>query len=185
MPLQLVTPPALEPITLEEAKAHLKQDSSADDALITTLISAARARVEWHLGRALITQSWIFWLDRWPSTDCAEIPLPPSQAVTTVTLYKSDGTQVTLGASFYQLDTASHPARLHFLTKPAHILRPLNAIAIAVTAGYGDTAADVPAPLRAAILDIIAAHYIHRGESTGDVPPTALALMAPYRLVKL
>ncbi|MBV9418770.1 MAG: phage head-tail connector protein, partial [Alphaproteobacteria bacterium] len=39
MSLQLTTPPATEPITLAEAKTHLKVDTTDDDALITRLIA--------------------------------------------------------------------------------------------------------------------------------------------------
>ncbi|HEY0282981.1 MAG TPA: head-tail connector protein, partial [Rhizomicrobium sp.] len=84
MSLTLVTPPAAEPVTLAEAKAHLKVDTSADDALITSLIVAARARAEWHSGCAFVTQSWTLWLDAWPRNGLVEIPLPPLQSVTQV-----------------------------------------------------------------------------------------------------
>jgi len=81
MALELISPPAVEPVTLDEAKAHLKVDTTDDDALIATLISAARAKAEWHTGRAFVTQGWTLWLDRWPAADCqylpAEIPLAP------------------------------------------------------------------------------------------------------------
>ena len=62
MSLQLITPPAIEPVTLAEAKAHLKVDTTDDDTLITSLIAAARARAEWHTRRAFITQGWMLWL---------------------------------------------------------------------------------------------------------------------------
>ena len=88
MPLTLTTPPAVEPVTLAEAKAHLKIDTTDDDALITALIPAARARAEWHTGRALVTQGWTLWLDAWP--DIIAIPLPPLQAVASVTVYARD-----------------------------------------------------------------------------------------------
>src|SRR5690349_16359269 len=90
MSLSLITPPVGEPVTLADAKAHLKIDTSDDDALIGQLITAARARVEWHTGRALMTQSWILWLDRWPDDGIVAIPLAPLAAVTAVTLYGRD-----------------------------------------------------------------------------------------------
>jgi len=46
MPLQLVTPPVDEPVTLAEAKLHLRVDFDEDDALILALISAARQAAE-------------------------------------------------------------------------------------------------------------------------------------------
>ena len=54
MSLTLVSPPAAEPVTLAEAKSHLKLDTSDEDTLIASLITAARARAEWHTGRALV-----------------------------------------------------------------------------------------------------------------------------------
>ena len=58
MTVVLTTAPAVEPISLAEAKAHLRLDASDEDALLTALITAARMFVERTLGVALITQSW-------------------------------------------------------------------------------------------------------------------------------
>ena len=63
-------------------------------------------------------------------------------------------------------------------------LRGLNAVAIAFTAGYGDGSA-VPAPVVQAILLIVAALYAGRGDDGVPTPDAALALLAPYRVVKL
>jgi uncharacterized phiE125 gp8 family phage protein len=186
MPLQLITPPAVEPVTLEEAKAHLKVDTAYDDALITALIAAARARAEWHTGRAFVTQSWVLWLDGWPHGNCVEIPLPPLQAVTSLTTYASDDAATVLDASLFQVDIASSPARVT-LKSPAIVAntRKLNAIAIAFTAGYGDAAADVPQAIRTAILEMIAELYTNRGDLDSAPPTIARTMLAPYRVPKL
>ncbi len=122
MPLELVTAPALEPVTLDEAKAHLKIDVSDDDALITTLIAAARARAEWHTGRAFVTQGWRLWLDAWPC-EPVEIPLPPLQSVSAVTVYARDDSAAVLDASAYQIAAN----RIAFKTAQTN-LRRLNAV---------------------------------------------------------
>ena len=44
MSLTLITAPALEPITLSEAKLHLRVEHSVDDTLISVFITAARER---------------------------------------------------------------------------------------------------------------------------------------------
>jgi uncharacterized phiE125 gp8 family phage protein len=202
MPLELTAAPAIEPITLDETKAHLKVDTTDDDALITNLISAARARAEWHTGRAFITQGWTLWLDGWPgATPCSdlppalsatppaaiEIPLPPLQAVSAITSYARDDSATVLDTSQYQVDTASKPARvaLKFGVTPPANLRAINAIAIAFTAGYGDGESNVPALIRQAILDIIADMYANRGDTAAVLPLEVLALLAPYRVVKI
>jgi uncharacterized phiE125 gp8 family phage protein len=183
MTLQLNTPPAVEPVTLAEAKLHLKVDTTDDDTLIATLITAARARAEWHTGRALITQGWTLWLDAWP--EVIAIPLPPLQAVTAVTTYARDDSAHVLDSGSYSVDTTANRLTLKDGGAPLADLRRLNAVAVAFTAGYGSSAADVPAPLRAAVLELIAFLYENRGEAPAELPQACLALLAPYRNLKL
>jgi uncharacterized phiE125 gp8 family phage protein len=185
MPLELVTPPAVEPVTLDDAKAHLKVDTTDDDALITNLIGAARARAEWHTGRAFVTQSWLLWLDAWPCGAPAEIPLLPVQAVSAVTTYARDDTAVALDPSLYQVDIASARVALRQGTVLPALLRPINAVSIAFTAGYGDAETNVPPLIRQGILDIVADLYTNRGDGIGEMPLEALALLAPYRILKI
>lgn len=66
MPLKLTTAPTVEPVTLAEAKAHLRQDGTDEDALITMLITAARLHAENVCRRAFVTQSWDLYLDSFP-----------------------------------------------------------------------------------------------------------------------
>lgn len=62
----LLTAPAIEPITLADAKLHLRVDFDDDDDIITALIIVARQAVEEFVGRALITQTWQVFYDRFP-----------------------------------------------------------------------------------------------------------------------
>lgn len=66
MPLILTDGPAVEPVTLAEAKAHLRVDGTAEDTLIGSLIVTSRLHVEAAMGLALVTQSWSVFLDAWP-----------------------------------------------------------------------------------------------------------------------
>jgi uncharacterized phiE125 gp8 family phage protein len=187
MSLSLTTAPAEEPVTLAEAKAHLKVDTADDDTLISSLITAARARAEWHTGRALIAQDWILWLDAWPDDGVVEIPLPPLVAVSSVTTYASDDSAAVLDADRYRVDTASSPGRLaikNALSPPVVTLRRIDGIAIAFSAGYGAAAA-VPPAIKQAILVLIADLYANRGDTEALVGPQAQSLLAPYRIFKL
>jgi uncharacterized phiE125 gp8 family phage protein len=187
MPLELLTPPASEPVSLAEAKLHLRLDTDADDDLVTRLIAAARTRLEWHTGRAFLTQSWRQWLDAWPQTNCVEIALPPLRNLTQLTFHRADDTASDLDASLYQLDSASEPARLMLkpTTNAPTNLRRLNAVSLTFTSGYGDDAVDVPAPLREALLELVAHLYQHRGDAPAELPLTVLALAEPYRIFRL
>jgi uncharacterized phiE125 gp8 family phage protein len=181
MSLQLTAPPAEEPVTLAQAKAWLRVESGGDeDALIAALIPAARARCEWHTGRAFVTQSWTLWLDA-IGDGCITLPLPPLVSVQSVTLYGRDDAATVLDTNDYTVDV---PGGRVMIKSPHLNLRTRNAAAIAFTAGYGD-AGDVPPPICQAILQIVSSLYDHRGADTAPTPDAALALLAPYRVLKL
>jgi len=65
--LSLKTAPAAEPVTLVQAKLHLRVDGADDDALINTLIASSRRYVENVTDRALINQTWEMFMDRFSS----------------------------------------------------------------------------------------------------------------------
>lgn len=66
MTIAELTPPAGEPLTLAEVKAHLRLDGSAEDGLLSGLIAAARTHLERETGLALMTGSFRLYLDDWP-----------------------------------------------------------------------------------------------------------------------
>src|SRR5215469_16680870 len=67
----LVTPPAVEPVLLADAKGQARIDTTDDDTLVTNLITGARQWAERYTGRAFITQTWQMALDLWPGIDDA------------------------------------------------------------------------------------------------------------------
>jgi hypothetical protein len=86
MALKIKTAPAIEPLSLDEAKLHLRIDSDDEDTYITSLIKAARCYAEQVLAsRSFITQTWELWLDAFPDKDFIELPMPPLQAAPSVT----------------------------------------------------------------------------------------------------
>jgi len=199
--LQQVTPPASEPITLDEAKAHLRQDVSAEDSLIETLIQVAREHTENVTGRALITQTWKYALDDFPpfywqphnhrhhvhDQHAIRLPKAPVQSVESVEYVAPDGSNQTVDASVYRVDSVSEPARVteadgsHWPTTNS----VTNAVTLTFKAGYGDTASDVPAAIRQAILLLIGHWYDHRrtveGDGMAEMPMSAKSLLAPYK----
>ena len=191
MTAALITPPALEPVGLADAKAHLRLDSNDDDALITAALAAARVHVEAATRRCLIEQGWRVYLDRWPRKRIVALSPAPLLAVDAVTVYDANGDPTTVDPDDYEVDTIAVPGRLMLSgAAPVTVGRAMNGIEIDVTAGYGPSGVDVPAPLRQAIMMLAAHWYEHRGavghDLAGSVPPLGFdALVAPYRIVSL
>jgi hypothetical protein len=80
MALKNKTAPAAEPVTLQQAKDHLRIDSSDEDLYIESVIKAARRHAEQvKAWRSFITQTWEIWLDAWPGKDSIDLPMPPVQ----------------------------------------------------------------------------------------------------------
>ncbi|KAB2910823.1 MAG: hypothetical protein F9K29_24030 [Hyphomicrobiaceae bacterium] len=192
MALVLTSGPEIEPVTLAEAKAHLRVDGTAEDVLISSLVVTSRLHIEAALGLALITQGWSYFIDAWPPGPHVVLPLRPVQSITGVRIYSPDESVETLPADTYLLDGQNVPARLirrGALAWPAP-RRTANAIEIAFVAGYGNAAANAPAPIRQAILILVAHWYEHRepvhiGAPTVALPQMATELLLPYRAVRL
>lgn len=188
MPSVLITPPAVEPISLAEAKAHLRVSHADEDQLIGTLINSAGRIVEARSGLLLIQQTWKCYLDGWPEAGIIGLPLSPVSAIADLAVYGEDNIAAVIDPAHYFADTASRPARLVMRGSRAWARpgRVANGIAITLTVGFGVASAAVPAPLRQAILVLIAHWYEHRGNANPPaIPLTFASLIAPYRGVRL
>lgn len=170
--LQIVTPPAAEPVSLDEAKLHLRVDGTAEDTLITSLIAAARQEIEFETGRALMTQTWDYWLDGWPCGGVLALPLPPLQSVTSIKYFDTANAEATLASSSYYVDVGSTPGRVvlnYGQAWPATMLRPANGVCVRFVAGFGNSAA-VPAKLTLALKVLLAWLYENRGDGSAQSP---------------
>lgn len=181
MSLIIITPPATEPVSLAEARLHLKVDSTDDDTLITALIVAAREQAEHRTGRAMITQTLEKVLDAFPAD--IELPMPPAISITSVKYLDTSGVEQTLASDQYSLDSDSEPGWLtpaYGVTWPATYSAP-NAVRVRYTAGYG-AASDVPQSIKSWMLLAIGTLYDHRnpvivGTIVQDLPRDFLAAL--------
>jgi len=192
--LTLVAAPAEEPLTTAELKAWLRQDHSADDALIAGLGVGARALVEKLSGRQLVTATWKLTLDRFPypggwefleapslfpDPHTIRMPKAPLASVTWVKYYDLGSNFLTLDASVYDVSAATDPGRIFLAMNkvwPVTRLRP-EAVQVQFVAGYGD-AGDVPEEVKIAIKMTVAHWYENRGEADmTDLPMGAKSLL--------
>jgi uncharacterized phiE125 gp8 family phage protein len=167
----LTTPPAEEPLTLDEAKLHLRivAGDTAEDALVTSAVQAAREYAEESTGRALVTQTWTLTMDAFPTRGGAiALERAPVQSVTSVKYIDAAGTEQALTAGTdYVVDAASEPARIALAPDamwPSTQSGRINAVTVVFVAGYG-LAAAVPEILKGAMKLHVGDMHEHREET--------------------
>lgn len=186
MRFQLITAPAAEPVTLAEAKTHLRVEVDAEDDYITALIVAARQHVEQATGRRLITQSWRGYSD----VLSGPIELTPNlQAVSEIRYVDSDGDSQILGTGLYDVDTTGivGSVRIAYDQTWPDSRGDTNGVQVDFTAGYGDAGTDVPEPIRHAMKLIIGNLYENReavvvGTIAGELPQGVDLLLNYYKV---
>jgi uncharacterized phiE125 gp8 family phage protein len=165
--LTLVTAPTIEPVSLDEAKAHVRIYANDDDAMLSSLISAARQSAERFMNRAILTQTWDFFCDLLPcGNEPLELPMAaPLQSVTSLKYYDADGTQQTWSSSNYVVSVSKEPGTIRLaygISWPSVRVRP-DSITVRYVAGW-TSAALVPYPIKQAILLLIGHWYNNREE---------------------
>lgn len=179
--MELVVPPAIEPVSLLEIKAQLKidpDDESYDDQ-VEPLIIAAREWCEDHQERAYITQTWELALDAWPCGNIIKLPRAKLQEVESVEYVDDGGTVTSWDGVNYIIDRYSKPGKIvrHLNTRWPHVkLAAANGIIIRYVAGYGDSADDVPEKIKQAII-LLVCHWFENGYCE---PPCAVRSLLAY-----
>jgi len=158
---EVVSGPSDEPITLSEAKAWLKVDDSAEDALIESLISAARRKAEQYAGQLLLTQTVREYFDGFPPY---QIELSfPANSITSVKYKDETGTEQTVSSADYSADIVSKAPRIWINPDKAWPTTGSypNAVSIEYSTGYA-TASNVPDTFKTAICLLLAFLYENR-----------------------
>ena len=208
MPLQRVTAPSIEPVTLTEAKAHLRVDFTDDDALIAALIVAARLHAEMLTARSFITTRWKLILDCFPGPSLIGVPygeafslpghailLPksPAASVTNIQYLDMGSALQTMPNTDYVADLACEPARITpVFGKIWPVSLPqIGAVSVTFDAGYGATADTVPEGIKSWIKLRVGSLYEHREGvalvTRGKIEPLPFidGLLDPYEVVTL
>lgn len=180
-----VSPPSVTPVSLAEAKLHLRIDVADDDALVTRLVDVATEQAEKYTGRAFVTRTLKAWYDGFAAI--LRLPYPPFLAISSIDYTDDAGNARTLASTEYQVRAESSWATVapaYGKTWPA-TQDIYDAVSVTYTAGYGSNASDVPAAIRQAILMMVATMYEHRedlvvGLSATEIPATSRLLLANY-----
>lgn len=188
MSLVVSTPPTEWPVTLQEAKGHLRVTGDDDNNYVTALIKAATAYAEEFTRRKFIDTSLTMTTDAWP--DPWELPFSPLDSVTSVKYYDVDDAQQTWTSTNYQVDSLGEPGTVTIdpdSTYPT-LSDLINAVETIYKVGYG-AAADVPEGIKQAILLLVGHWYENREAYTEakltKVPLAVEALLWQYRVPEI
>lgn len=186
-----VSPPAEEPVGLAELRQFLRVGHEAEDGLIARLGRAGRARVEEETGRALMAQTWRMAADVEEGEQRGafrrfQLRRPPYLGFVDARVAKADGTSAALALDRVRVDADGNAVWLD-LSGALAGARAWRPVEVTWRAGCAD-AADVPEPLKAAVLLLTAEAYERRDAAGAPLAAEAekvSAMLAPYRVVRL
>ena len=202
MELERVTAPGVEPVSVTEAKAHLRVSGSSEDTYIGALIKVATEHAESYLNRCLVQQTWSMILDEWPTFPLA-MPLPPLMSVETINYYDAAGSEYVLDPEVYYVVPGVGRGWVDLVSGkslPTTTLRRVGGVKITFLAGsepvvteeegeeVTDYVANIPQDIRHAILMLVAHWYENREDVMTDVrnvlptPRAAEALLNMHRV---
>lgn len=159
MKVRTVIEPTFEPITLTEAKAHLRVDFTEDDAYITSLITVARQYAETRTWRAIPQQTFDVFYDEYTST--LQLPRPPLISVTSVSYKNSGDTYVNFNTTDYVVDFEAIPAKVVIQAARPQDLSTINPLRVRFVSGYAN-ANSIPAHIKHAIKMLVSHFYENR-----------------------
>ena len=181
-PVRTVAPSAA-PVTLAEAKAHLRVTDTNEDTLIAAMIDAAVSQLDgWNglLGRCMASQTWRQDMADFP--ECFRLPFPDVQSVT-VAYTDTAGADQTVSSGDYHLVNLPGEGRIVLdatASWPSVYDKP-NAVRVTMVCGF----ATVPPALKMAILMHVAALFENRASASqvALMPFAYDALVGPFRVV--
>jgi uncharacterized phiE125 gp8 family phage protein len=179
MSWKVTTAPNEEPLTLSEAKAHLRVTHANSDTEIQRMITEARNYCEEELDLAIPQQTITLKLDGFPAGRVIRLPRANLVSVTSVKYLDGNGDEQTF--SDYTADGYTTPARVVNDTETWPQTKDVaNAVEVVYVAGFGT----VPELIKRAMLLLIGHWYDNRGAVVVGSINSSLALAVDSALQK-
>lgn len=184
---QVQTAASTFPVSLTEAKSHLKIDTTADDTYITAIIKAATQLSEEYTNRFFINTTVKQFASNFQEIET--LFKSKVNAVTHVKYYDSNNTLQILAPSVYSKQLEYEPAQIQLAHNKSYpnITKRNDAVEVEYTVGYGNSASDVPEIIKQAILLTIGNFYQNRnsvviGRIATELPQNVKWLLDTYKV---
>lgn len=178
--------PSETPVTLDEVKADLKIEQTAEDTMLTDLILAATEYAASVVGKSFVTQTWA--LSIRCATNRIHLPVFPAISIESITYFDGDNTSQTLDKNDFYLYSGEDWAYIEPKagTEWPALFDRLDALTIEFVAGFG-AAEKVPGTIKRAIRLTVAHWYRNRsptvaGTIVSKVPMSVDTLLSIHRV---
>jgi len=169
-----LTEPVEEPVTLAEAKAHLRVDLDEENGLISSFIVVAREQCELEARRSFVKRSMRYMCHSWPTDLGKTLPQRPVVSITHVKVYDWEDAATAIASSNYRLTDDDRVRFTSDFSWPVRA-RLADGYEVEYIAGYGDASA-VPQRYKQAILLLVGHFYENREAVTLAQGMTATVL---------
>lgn len=173
--------PIIYPLTLNEVKDHLRISNNVTtyDTYLLDLLRDATGVAETETNRALLTSTWVLYLDRFPAGDILELWKCPVQSITSIQYYDSDNALQTFSTNDWISDLKSEPARVQLnqdSSWPETYVK-VNSVQITFISGWASEL-DIPNEIIRGLKLLIAFLYEKRGDEMIDKNKAVIATTA-------
>lgn len=179
----ITTPPAQEPVPIEDVKAYGRIVGTEEDNILSSILSGVIEKMEGYLGRALISQTITMNMDYWPG-NIVQLPRPPLISITSVATLDESGVATIYSADNYYAFVNAVPGELVLkqgVTEPVTYERDRGGYRIIFIAGYGATPSTVPIAIRNAIVDWAYQEFDTRMATDGP-PERNIKKLMPFKV---
>lgn len=122
-------------LSLADVKQHLVVEFDADDALISHYMKAAHSYCENHTRRSIVVTRRKAAFDDFHDT--IELPHPPIREIESITYKDSDGQDVALDTSLFEIDYFSDWGRIVPVSSWPSVKPGINRVVVQYLCGYG------------------------------------------------
>lgn len=160
-------------------------DDGSQDAQLEGYLRSAMAAIEARIGKVLMRRQFALTMVSWNNPASHWLSIAPVVSLDSVTLVARDGTETLVDEARFVVRQDAHRPSIETMSSALPVPAQGGTIEVVITAGYGPDWANVPADLQQALLALAAEFYNLEDAVPRSMSPHVLALIEPYRQIRL